>query len=57
MAADRPGRVSRLPFVDTNVLVCAHDRSAGRRRQTARALPESLWRSGTGWVRFQVLQE
>jgi predicted nucleic acid-binding protein len=44
-------------FVDTNVLVYAHDRSAGRKHQRARELVENLWRAGTGVLSTQVLQE
>jgi predicted nucleic acid-binding protein len=44
-------------FVDANVLVYAFDSSAGRKRETARALLERLWESNTGWVSIQVLQE
>lgn len=44
-------------FVDTNVLVYAHDRTAGPKRDSARALVESLWESGQGCVSVQVLEE
>lgn len=44
-------------FVDTNVLVYAHDRTAGSKRDTARGLLESMWDSGLGCVSVQVLQE
>ena len=44
-------------FVDTNILVYAHDRSAGRKHQKAKALIEQLWRSANGVVSTQVLQE
>jgi predicted nucleic acid-binding protein len=44
-------------FVDTNILVYAHDRSAGRKHQKAKAMVEQLWRSGDGVVSTQVLQE
>jgi len=44
-------------FVDTNVLVYAHDTSAGAKRTTAAALVERLWESGHGRVSIQVLQE
>lgn len=44
-------------FVDTNVLVYAHDRSAGVKHKRARALVEDLWRSGRGVLSTQVLQE
>jgi len=44
-------------FVDTNILVYAHDRSAGTRHQRARALVEQLWESRQGVLSTQVLQE
>ncbi len=44
-------------FVDTNILVYAHDASAGMKHQRARALVEDLWRSRAGVVSTQVLQE
>lgn len=44
-------------FVDTNILVYAHDRSAGVKRQRAQMLLEQLWDSGRGVLSTQVLQE
>ncbi len=44
-------------FVDTNVLVYAHDNSAGAKRDQARALVENLWESRDGCLSVQVLQE
>ncbi len=44
-------------FVDTNILVYAHDRSAGIKHDRARSLLEQLWTSGEGVVSTQVLQE
>jgi predicted nucleic acid-binding protein len=44
-------------FVDTNVLVYAHDDSAGAKRDQARALVEQLWKSRDGCLSVQVLQE
>jgi predicted nucleic acid-binding protein len=44
-------------FVDTNVLVYAHDTSAGTKRDTALTLVEGLWESGHGCLSMQVLQE
>lgn len=44
-------------FVDTNVLVYAYDRGAGEKHERARALLESLWKSGSGALSVQVLQE
>ena len=44
-------------FVDTNILVYAHDRSAGTKHDRARTLIEQLWQSGNGVLSTQVLQE
>jgi predicted nucleic acid-binding protein len=44
-------------FVDTNVLVYAHDTSAGQKHDTARTLVEDLWRTRSGVLSTQVLQE
>jgi predicted nucleic acid-binding protein len=44
-------------FVDTNILVYAHDRSTGVKHQRARMLLEQLWDSGQGVLSTQVLQE
>ena len=46
-----------LQFVDTNVLVYAHDRTAGSKHDSARQLVHELWRSRRGVVSTQVLQE
>jgi predicted nucleic acid-binding protein len=44
-------------FVDTNVLVYAHDSSAGSKHERARTLLQALWRDRTGGLSIQVLQE
>ena len=44
-------------FVDTNILMYAHDTSAGEKHDRAKALVEELWRDRTGVVSTQVLQE
>ena len=44
-------------FVDTNILVYAHDRSAGVKHRRAQGLVEQLWDSGKGVLSTQVLQE
>jgi predicted nucleic acid-binding protein len=54
-------------FVDTNILIYAHDigahdigahdRSAGIKHERARQLVEGLWTSGQGVLSTQVLQE
>jgi predicted nucleic acid-binding protein len=44
-------------FVDTNILVYAHDLDAGNKHQTARKLVARLWESRRGVLSTQVLQE
>ena len=44
-------------FVDTNVLVYAFDSSAGVKQTAASTLLERLWKSQTGCLSVQVLQE
>lgn len=50
MSADRQ-------FVDTNILVYAHDVTAGDKHSRARELIEELWQTRGGCVSVQVLQE
>jgi predicted nucleic acid-binding protein len=47
----------RVTFVDTNVLVYAHDRSETRKQPIAQALLDVLWRTRSGVLSTQVLQE
>ncbi|HUK74134.1 MAG TPA: PIN domain-containing protein [Candidatus Bathyarchaeia archaeon] len=44
-------------FVDTNILVYAHERSAGPKHVRAQQLMEELWSTGQGVLSTQVLQE
>lgn len=44
-------------FVDTNILVYAHDRTTDLKHERAKALIERLWDSGEGILSTQVLQE
>ena len=44
-------------FVDTNILMYAHDATAGVKHERAKALVEQLWRDRSGVVSTQVLQE
>jgi predicted nucleic acid-binding protein len=44
-------------FVDTNVLIYAHDSEAGGKRARASALLVELWQSRRGALSAQVLQE
>ena len=46
-----------LQFVDTNVLIYAHDVSAGPKRVRAQELIARLWESREGCLSIQVLQE
>jgi len=44
-------------FVDTNVLIYAHDSDAGAKHEIARNLLRELWSERTGVLSPQVLQE
>ena len=44
-------------FVDTNVLIYAHDVDAGQKHQIAQGLLAELWNKRTGVLSVQVLQE
>ncbi len=44
-------------FVDTNILVYAHDKDAGRKHEIARKVISELWESRLGLISTQVLQE
>ena len=44
-------------FVDTNILIYAHDRATGEKHTRARQLIERLWTSGEGVLSTQVIQE
>ena len=44
-------------FVDTNVLIYAHDNQAGPGHEEARSLVERIWLERSGMVSVQVLQE
>lgn len=44
-------------FVDTNVLIYAHDLDAGTRHDRAASVLRELWDSGLGVISVQVLQE
>ena len=48
---------SDLQFVDTNILVYAHDTSAGKKHIRATELIRELWQSGGGCSSIQVLHE
>ena len=42
-------------FVDTDILMYAHDTSAGAKHERAKAVVEDLWRDRTGVVSTQLL--
>jgi predicted nucleic acid-binding protein len=44
-------------FLDTNILMYAHDTSAGAKQERAKTLLAELWRDRTGVLSTQVLQE
>lgn len=46
-----------LEFVDTNVMVYAHDSSTGKKHELAKDLVHRLWDSRKGCLSIQVLQE
>lgn len=46
-----------VAFVDSNILIYAHDLDAGVKRERAAAKLRELWNSGTGRLSIQVLQE
>ena len=48
---------SNLQFVDSNILVYAHDVTAGNKRTLAKSLIEDLWELRNGCLSIQVLQE
>ena len=49
--------MSARAFVDSNILVYAHDSGAGTRNQVAKALVARLWGERTGVLSTQVIQE
>ena len=44
-------------FLDSNVLIYAHDLDAGPKRDIAARVLEGVWEDGTGVISTQVLQE
>lgn len=49
--------MSDRTFVDTNVLIYAHDVDAKAKHETARTVLRDLWSQRTGVLSMQVLQE
>ena len=48
---------SKRVFLDTNIIVYAYDRDAGRKHEIARNLLIDLWNAEGGVISTQVLQE
>jgi predicted nucleic acid-binding protein len=48
-----PGKV----FVDTNILIYAHDRDAGKKHTLANSLIRKIWQTENGVISTQVIQE
>ena len=53
MSTDTP----KVAFVDTNILLYAHDRNAGDKQTRAAQLLTQLWENRSGTLSTQVLQE
>ena len=49
--------MSAKTFVDTNVLIYAHDVDAREKHETAKSLLRELWSERSGLLSMQVLQE
>jgi predicted nucleic acid-binding protein len=49
--------MSDVVFVDTNILIYAHDADAGIKRERAAEVLQQLWASNLGRLSVQVLQE
>jgi predicted nucleic acid-binding protein len=49
--------MSGKTFIDTNVLLYAHDLDAGAKREIAKGVLQELWSERTGALSVQVLQE
>ncbi len=49
--------VEQKAFIDTNILIYAHDIDAENRRETARRLLQKLWDEERGVISVQVFQE
>jgi predicted nucleic acid-binding protein len=46
-----------VQFLDTNVLIYAHDRSVGNKHLRAKELTQEPWQSAEGCLGIQALQE
>jgi predicted nucleic acid-binding protein len=48
---------SQKIFIDTNILVYAHDLSTGEKHRIAKELISTIWNNQNGHISIQVLQE
>jgi predicted nucleic acid-binding protein len=55
MNVEQPGE--QLFFIDTNILVYAYDRSAGKKHRLASQLVKNCWELENGCISIQILQE
>lgn len=46
-----------VAFVDSNILIYAHDLDTGARREPAATILSELWDAGTGQLSVPILQE
>jgi predicted nucleic acid-binding protein len=49
--------ISGKTFIDTNVLIYAHDMDSGAKHQIAKTVLRELWSERTGVLSLEVLQE
>jgi predicted nucleic acid-binding protein len=49
--------MSDKTFVDTNILICAHDADSGEKQRIAKRLLSALWSERAGVLSMQVLEE
>ena len=49
--------MSGKTFIDTNILIYAHDTDEGAKHQIAKTVLRGLWSERTGALNLQVLQE
>ncbi len=49
--------MSAKTFLDTNIVVYAHDRSSGKKHKIAKEIVKKLWQKRMGVLSTQVLQE
>ena len=56
-SAQEKNCMSGKVFIDTNILIYAHDLDAGNKHSLAREIVKNLWEQRTGVLSTQVLQE